>query len=550
MAQVFLLLAAGSVAADAQEARRRTVDVQVSSITGSSVYLDQGREAGLAERDEVLLTVPGRGIITLTVLSVSRTSARCAMTSPGIPIDVGTRGTVSVPVNRFLSPDAPFDDVPKSNPFAREHPPWSQSLDDFDESTPLLAPLMEGEPRESPTRMRGRLFANYLHNINFQYGNNQYSRSFIGADVWYENPFQLGGGLHFDGQVASRGFGLYDEGDEFILEAWPTQMSYYWGGTDEEPFRIEAGRFFHYEFAELGLVDGTELIYRTGRGDRVGFSAGFLPEPFPNLQTGQDFQTSVFYRWLLDETEDLTAGIAFQKTWHSWISDRDLLVANVDYRPSSKVSLHAAMWGDFYDSHDTRKSTPFEITQSHLNGVYRINPRTGVGAHVTYLRWPDLLRNEYRPILDTYVQRNRVFRGGVYGWRELTELIRLDVRVDEWFDQDDNGTAWDLGVAFRKWPISEMELILGVYDTDGLYSSGLGGRVTVLRRFAKGYCSLGYDVGGFQYTPMTMDFLQHAVRLAMDVNLTSTVSCSLTGTYAFGNQQEALSAGVFLQKRF
>jgi hypothetical protein len=430
------------------------------------------------------------------------------------------------------------------------HPPWSHPLGEFDTDQPLLAPVVVRDAKDRPTQMHGRLYAQYIHNLNLYYGDNQYSIGRAGLELWLENPFEAGGGIHFDAGFWARGYNVWDDGEDLDFQGWPTGLSYYWGGTEEEPLRFEVGRFFHNEFAEFGLIDGTEVVYRTPRGDRVGFSFGFLPEPFPYLRTGEDLAASAFYRFVSDGTEELDAGVGYQKTWHNGQPDRDLVIGTVGWYPSSRFSLNGSLWADIYTSSDTVKTVPVELTEGLLNGIYRVDATWGFGGHVSYFRWPETLRRLYRPISDTYLLRNQVFRVGGRVWKSLGPYVRVDLRVDQWFDQDDEGTAWDVGMTLSDWPLEQYQLILGVYDTGGLYSSGPGGRVTLMRFFSKGFVSVGYDTGGFLYNPTSLLFHQQAVHLSVDLTLTPTTSISVSGDYRLGNRQEALSGGMYLQKRF
>lgn len=540
----------GAGLAQAESARK--IEVRVSSIAGASLYLDKGREAGLQAGDLVTIVVPGQGVVQLPIQSVSRTSSRCIVAGGNLFVDIGTRGVVMVPEERFSAPEsAPSETAPAAPDSAPPaHPPWEAPLGEFDADDPLLAPATVRDPDALPAEIRGRLYAQYLHNLNLFYGDNQYSIGRAGLELWVDHFLSPEGGLHFDGGLWVRGFNAWENTEDLELQGWPTGLSYYWGGTEEQPLRFEVGRFFHHEFAELGLIDGTEVAYRTERGDRVGFSFGFLPDPFPYLSTGHDLAASAFYRFVSDETEELQAGIAYQKTWHDGEADRDLIIGNLGWYPSPRFSLNGSLWADIYTSDDTVKQTPIELTEGLLNAMFRVAPTWGFGGHVSYFRWPETKRKLYRPISDIYLLRNEVLRVGAQAWKELNDHLRFDVRVDQWFDQDDEGTAWDVGMTISDWPLKQFDLIFGVYDTDGLYGSGPGGRVTLMRFFTKGFVSLGYDSGGFLYNPSRVQFQQQAVHAALNLTLTPRTSFSLTGDYRFGNYQEALSGGLYWQMRF
>ena len=90
--------------------------------------------------------------------------------------------------------------------------------------------------------------------------------------------------------------------------------------------------------------------------------------------------------------------------------DRDLLVHTIDYNPNEHFSIHSFVWSDFYDSRDTLKTTAFEITEVVIQPMLRIDPGHGIGLHVSYVRWPQLLRLEYSPFVNSQITNGRVVR--------------------------------------------------------------------------------------------------------------------------------------------
>jgi hypothetical protein len=532
------------------------VEIRVTASSGGSIYLDKGRASGLSPGDEVVLFPAGDGIVNAAVQSVSRSSARCTIVSGQRNIDIGTRGQALLPADRLALEAVERPALTRNSP---EHRPWTHPPENWDQNQPLLAPAYSREPEERKRSVRGRLFADYLHTWNRSDAWNQYSLGRAGAAVWVENPFRRGGELYIDGEFNRRGVFLADQSDAVDGPGRLDRISYYWGGTDDQPWRVELGRFLSYEIPEFGVVDGTELVFRTAAGHRIGVSAGFLPQPFPNLATRNDVFVAAFSRWVSDPLETLSSALGFQKTWHKGTPDRDLLVWSGDYDPNEHFSLHSTVWGDFYDSHDTLKSTSFEISEAIVQPIIRVDPGHGVGAHVSYVRWPQLLRLDYSPYVEQQIIGDRVLRWGLFTWQDLGRRVRLDGRVDQWSDQShETGTSWEARVAFRELLFEHGEVALAVFSTDGTYSSGPGGRVSVNRRFAWCFASLAYDiadykltdhVGGMSLSNTSGDLLQHAIRANLDFTMASDRSVSIFVNYRFGQSQDAIQAGMFFQKR-
>jgi len=396
------------------------------------------------------------------------------------------------------------------------------------------------------------VFAQYLHTLNMEPSNNQYSLGRIGSDIWLENPFRRGGVLHLDGELNRRNLLLDTTGSEIDSPGRIDRFSYRWEGNERHPIRVELGRFLHDEVPELQALDGAEFVYRTASSDRIGFSLGAMPEPFPDLRTGDDLQASVFYRFVSGEEEDFTAAIAYQKTWHRGTPDRDLVVGTLDYTsPDGLLFIHESILGDFYTPADNLKTRDFEITESYLNAMLRLRPDRGVGGHFSQIRWPQLRRTEYLPFSDSQIRSDRVTRYGLFAWQELSEIVRLDGRVDRWEDQDHQaGTTWDTRLALRNWLYEDGEIALTVYDLNGVFTSGFGSRMALRKYFSQGSASFSYDINGYVSLAGPDDATQHAVRATLDYTFATGRSISLSADYRFGARQNSLGAGLFFQQRF
>ncbi len=487
-----------------------------------------GRDAGLRPGDEVTFFPANDGIVNGTVQSVSASSGRCTILSTQNSVDIGTRAEVLLPTDRLSleqERSEPRSDIP-------EHPAWTATPQNWDENQPLLAaPAYARTAAERDLELHGRLFASYMHTLNQYDQQNQYSLGRIGASMWMENPFRRGGGLYVDAELNRRGVFLDDDDDDIYGPGRLDRLSYYWGGSETQPLRFEMGRFLSSEFPEFGVLDGTELVYRTAAGHRIGASVGLLPEPFPNLSVIGDLHIAAFYRWVYDPEETLSSAIGLQKTWHRGTPDRDLLIWSTDYDPNLYVSVHGTVWVDFYDSRDTLKTTNAEVTQAIFQPIFRINPRHGFGANISSIRWPQLLRLDYSPYVDQQIIRDDVFRWGLFTWHDLGARTRIDGRVDQWRDQSQQtGTSWEGRVAFRDWLYDHGEVAFAVFTTQGLYSSGPGGRVSLNRSFPWCFASLWYDFAnnrlnqpsnGMGLNNNLSVLSQHSVRANLDFSLSS-----------------------------
>ncbi len=526
------------------------VEIRVTASSSQSIYLDKGKAAGIRPGDEVVLYPPGRGIANATVQSVSTNSSRCIVFSSSARVDIGTFGTVLIPSERrrALAIQNQQRNQGANGQQVPDHPAWSYPAEEWDQQNPLLAPAYSRTPEERDTNIYGRLFASYIYSQNRAFVNSEYSLARTGTALWIENPFRRGGTLQLNGELNRRGVDLFDS-NEVDDPGRIDRASYLWGGRRDQPLSVEFGRFLHDEFPEFGMVDGTEVIYRYDSGSRIGFSLGALPEPFPNLKTGDDLGYTMFYRYVADEEENFSAGLGYQKTWHRGTPDRDLFIASADYNPHPLVTFHSTIWGDYYDSSDTLKNTNFEITEAIVQSILRLHPGRGLGLYFSHFAWPDLLRREFRPISNNQFFGFNVQRYGVFTWREFGKL-RFDGRTAFWRDHNsEHGATWDVRFGLRDFFYKQGEVALSVFETQGAFSSGPGGRISMSRYYSKFYATLAYGFADFNVVDSVNTFAQQSVNLNLDFTLSPNRSLSLTSQYLFGDNQDAVQIGLFLQQR-
>jgi len=577
MSRVLLLslgLLLGTLPAVAQVQNVRRLEVNVTAVSDRSVYIDHGRESQVEAGDRLLLFPAGRAQVRAVIRSVSRTGARAELTGTVDGMDVGTLGEVWLPEARFVV-TAPAKDpepqpgkpVPRAGkpataaaaaPEAPEAPKtaealvWESPPEDWDESLPLLAPAHSPEPEEREVRYHGRVYTGFDYTEDDQYGST-YDVWRSGVDFDVENPFKRGGLVHFDAKYYSRSSEVEDGQDRDDSELLIRRASYRWGGIRNQPSSWEVGRFQHKEFPELGVVDGAEFVRQLDSGSRVGASAGFLPEPTDQFETGDDMATSVFYRYVSDPEETFSFGTAYRKTWHDGAPDRDLLVSTLDYYASRNTSVHATTWIDYYTSSDERKDQSLELTQLQLNARHSTDAGNGAGIFASYLRWPDIERFEFQSLTDEQINNNKVGRVGVNGWLRMSNKHRLSTRLDGWQDQDDSGGSGSLRWSLRDVLYNRGEVSFEVFSSEGKFSDALGGRVYASRRLDRGFINLYWDSTKFEqdnFNGGQEDLLQHRVGFSYDTVALKKWDLSLWSEKRLGDEQDSWSAGVFLQRRF
>ena len=529
----------------AQEKALRHVEAHVTAVSGASVYLDQGRDGGLEPGDHARAFTPGGAAVELIVRSVSRQSARCEPVSATLGLAIGATVDVLVPEDRFAQAQAA-----QTNPV---HPPWTQPSETWSADLPLLAPAQSATAKERETELHGRWYASFDGSLERVSDSQRYMLATTGLALLYDNPFGMGDSIQFEGEVFYRDANVGDGQDDTETTARLDRFSWRVGGTREDPTRIEVGRFLHSEMPMLGMVDGVEYVQRLDNGDRVGASAGFMPEWTPEMRTGDDAETAIFYRHVAGEDEAFSLAFGAQQTWHEGASDRQLLASDLSWRASDALSLFASAWVDYYESSDAPKSTGFELTQLQFATNYRVDPATSVGVSATHVRWPVMLRNELPPVTLNTIADGQVDRAGVYGWRDVTEHGRLSARLDHWNSNMDAGTGGELDYALRDVLYQHGEVGVGLFGNQGEFTSLTGARITANKSASTGFWTLTYELAQNDQTGFSgaqSSLLQQAIRATWDGEIGAGWDLSVNVDERFGDQQGSTALGFWLQRRF
>jgi len=529
------------------------VSLRISQLRpGGVVLIDRGVDDGLAVGDRVVFYPPGTRAQAGRIRVADARSAEVQLDNRGALLQRGTRGFAQVPVERFgaeAGGEAVAGAIP---PAAAEHPPWQNEDQEWEEDMPLLTSIDGVRPEERAPIMSGRLYS--LGNVR-QTSDDKRSDMFIraGTELNWDNPMGKGGQLHFEGELNYRETFVNDQVDESTSRGRLDWLSYSWGGTRFQTNRHEAGRFLHYGVPELGLIDGYEWNKRMENGHRAGASFGYLPEPTPELSTGDDMSVSAFYQWAADQREQVTATGAYQKTWHNGNADRDLFVLKFDYWADEGWDLHSTAWIDWYTSGDVGKSSGPEFTRVYASSSKQWE--SGDGATFTFVHnaFPSIDRFEYLPVNLNQLYEDHNERLGVDGWTWLSPRRRLHGRVGGWVDQEDAGGDGEVGLEQLDIFVEDSRADLTVYTTFGKFSTNYGVRARYgIQRdqmhWNASYVYFQSDQLGFASNNDNLD--HHRVLGSMDYSGTNGWSVSLTGGLELWSEEVAVVLGFYIQRSF
>jgi len=553
-----LLSGPGFTVLAAQEDARvpgvRVIEVRVSSSERGQARIDRGSSDRLAQGDTVFFFPRDGATWSGTVVALEERAARVELTDPSVELAPGTRGRLELPAERFG--DSPTSTGARRAPPAREAPaeappPEFENRDDeWHEGEPLLARVRPVRPAERQSSVHTRTWVIADHTrASEDRRKDSFART--GAELVLENAFQRGERLHADAEWNWRDVHVPDDDDEHETELRVDRLSYAWGGTRFEPEGWELGRFLQKGMPELGVLDGVEWVKRRRNGHSFGTSAGFMPEPDGEFESGHDFQVAGFYRWVADESERTSAALAYQKTFHDGNADRDLVVARFQSLPRSGWTFFGTAWLDIYTAGDDQKGAGLGLTQLYLSSGRRWEDGSSLTVVASHLEFPELEREEFLPVDANQLADDHSERLAMTGRTQLTRSTHLVSGAGVWVDEDDNGGDLQLGLGTRDVLFENGFVDVLALGTRGRFQTTLGARISAGLRLESGTLALDYELthnrlDGFSST--NNDLPQHRVRLHHDHAWGSwNLSWRLEGLLY--DDENAISLGLYLQRR-
>ncbi len=578
------LFLAVPIGAGEDDFERIVLRVVSSDPTGAAV--DRGSRDGLEVGDTVEFFPRQGGVFRGSVSDVKDRTAFVRIDDPKFQPDAGTRGEVLIPRARLAAdepdPDAPDDPDDPDDPDnpdgagdgsggdgaggtgkptegedveviedpddvrAKDHPDWKNKDENYKKGKPLLAEVRPVRPNARDPKYSGRAYAiGAITSIDSEFDASLFR---IGTDILLENLFKRGGRIRFNTEMNFR----TETSDQFGVDLLVRRASYAVGGTRFEPVRWEAGRFLHHAVPEFGVIDGFEWSKRNAKGHRFGASIGFLPTPTDDFDTLEDFSFSVFYRWIADLEENFSATIGFQKTWHNGEPDRDLILLKSHYHRGA-WDLHGTLWIDLYTGGDDIKGSGLELTQAILQARRRWDNGSGVNITFLHLAFPELLRNEFLPLLAAEIDANRLDRLSVEFWWDFNDRMRAHTHGRIWDDEDQAGGAGEFGFEIRDFPFRRLRGDITAFATAGQFEDTFGFRVTFGRQGVRARWDVLYEVANhhlLDFPPDVDDLIQHRVRFSTQFYFESRWDLSSYVEVVSYDTEINWTLGFTVQRRF
>ncbi len=556
--------AVGAIAAHAraQDGRPVLVEMRVVSSAPGRATVDRGTLDGLELGDRVVFRLRDGGERTGRVVAVEDRSAQVEPTDASFTAQPGMRVEARLPADRFevveeeVAGDEPMVDpnaVPPEDVSApTEHAPWERPDDGWTAEMPLLAKVRPFRPEERDPYWYGRAWTSFDYATNSEDDRSDvYFRA--GADATLENAFGLGGRLTLDAEWIHRDTDVPDDDDDdtgsrFVLD----RASYAWGGNRFAPDRFEVGRFLHSEFPEFGVLDGFEWNRRLAGGGSFGTSVGFLPEWDTLSEEGDDQELAVWYRWARDESEELSLGAGYQKTFHDFDADRDLLVLKAAWVPPHSWTAQATAWIDVYGSGDEAKGSGAEVTQAWITTGRSWPGGSAVDLTFRHLAFAETDRQEFLPVTQAQLADDRYDRAAISARQRLGD-VGLREELGVWSDEDEEGADGEMTFEVYDMLFDGCRIDAAGFGTQGRYTTLAGWRASIGGSgerigWRTGYEFVLNDAQGF--SEGNDELPQHRASGSFDWNTESGWSVSLHGEVLLYDEETGYTAGLYLQRSF
>ncbi len=518
--------------------------VRVSYVSGRSLFLDKGSRDGIQVGDTLLIRFPGGPPLKLRILSVSESSSRARVPEGVQGASAGVSGEIRIPRERLQR----LKEKAKAPRRARSHPPWKRELQRARPGEPLLAPVIARKASERPSRWDGRFRFYGLRTWDRDGGRATGFGLFRpGLSLRGRNPFRNGGELRMDAEVQRREVYLEDEPDTQDDRGRVNRLYYEKEGAF---FSYRAGRFVSSHHPEIGVVDGAEVRVPLSRSQTMGVLLGGMPEATDALTTGRDLGMALYW---LREVEDFRLRLAFEKTWHKGVPDRDLFVVSAERSFEGGPSIFFHSLFDHYGDLDQVKSKGFEWTEAMLRLRQEIAEGQTLSASFLHLKLPELKRFEFPGLAADRLRNFRSDRLTLSSDHELGDGFEARTRLDFWEDQDRDGVSLEAGLRSQDFLFEDGDVDLLIYRRTSSFFTGPGFRVRARKRMGEFDGSLSYEWAAYE-TRGTVSggatLVDQSVEISVDYQPPAPWFASLFLERRFGDGRDSWSLGMFFQLRF
>jgi hypothetical protein len=519
-------------------AQEQDVVCRVSYVAADGLYVDAGREQGLAEGDIGIVYQEGAEIGRARVVAVSAASARLALESRSADKDpkAGDRVVFRVESERVAEP-AP---VPEAGPTGKKKEPG-------------FVPLLEKQNGKAKITQKknvahGRISVRQL----IQTGLSDYWTTIVGTSGSVD---RLGGApwtLRWSGNLSARGGDGYSDStlEGARLDLYELSLT---RRINEEGSQAKFGRFLPYQLPGAGYFDGGQAELVLSETLRIGALLGFKPTR-DDLTPSADEPAGALYATI---TSGERGGRYFSGTFgllgSAFDGDFDRLVALVRQRLEFGRAFRI----------DSTAEIDFDVGSALFRQGTRLTrfdarittePAKGTRLRAGVDHYEHLDTAAERDTLGGFVDALYFDRGS---WRYFAGVrqqlpwdltIDLEVAIVNSPDTDDTPHV-SLGITRREiFGIPYSTLSLTVYNLEGSGADGLGGVLTAYLPLSNGEWtvipSLGFRTFDIDSSASSFDVTNVRIHVGRALSSRWSVHVAVAHLFADGDDTTQGEIGV------
>ena len=336
-------------------------DIRIHYLSADQVFLDQGRNKGLAVGDILEVRSAGKLLATLEITALTQNSAACTILraseelSIGDPVFLKTKATETL--HKETAETEPSQRIRTRNPATREQPAPIKQKKKFKGTVSLQ--YYQFSDRETPVNdfsqpgLRLNLRGNQLFNGNFSMR--------IKTRLRYTEN--------------NRPPGADRRGDDLRNRIYEASLTY---GKEDARFTYRLGRIISNKFSGVGYIDGGLLETRIQKNLHLGVFAGTQPEwQHSDLRTRLQktglyahFQRGTYQTKLFEST------VALAGEYHGGTVNREFLYFRNRYVAGRLFQLFQSAEVEINrDWREQKAGNSLALTNLHLNGRFQIHPK-------------------------------------------------------------------------------------------------------------------------------------------------------------------------------
>jgi hypothetical protein len=521
------------------------VPLRVASLRpDGNVVVDRGRRDLLQPGDKVVLTPRNGQVVQGTVTEVDDRTALVEIVDRNAAPPIGTKGHFLLPKARRAQPTV---DVPLP-PKVEAPPPVQPGEEEWQPGMPLLGSTRPPRPEERASRIDGRVYG-AADVVRTQ---DTWSHSFgrAGVDLDASNLRGAGGVLHVHTEFVLATETTENTGADLSVY----ELSYELGGTRYQPVRWQIGRLLPRDMPEFGLLDGVEVGLRREGGDRLGLSVGWLPLLDEDMESFADLQVAAWYVWNADQAERMSVALGFQRSWHRYDSDRDLVILRTRYLPVDGWNVSSSVWVDLYSGEDVQKQDSFGLTRANAFASRRWEKAGGIDLAYDHEEYPETIRRELpqtiQPATLVDAHQDRV---SLHAYWYSDAGTRWFTRGTGWIDEQREGGTAEVGAQFDDMFGKGSRSGLAGFVVQGSESSQIGVRLDHGGPFAAGRLDLLYELGFVHHESFPAnrdDLVQHRLALLFSGDLGGGWDGLIHADATLWDDELSLALGIYLQRHF